>query len=110
MSAEPSVIYADLAHLPGAYLNQDYDIYGPALKDAVLTFCRDDGPGAVAAVRRDIGRVLLEDVNDVDSMLDKIDSGRAQPPEMSGRDYLLWLDSVLAEPGATRPVRDHAAE
>jgi hypothetical protein len=110
MSADPLERYPDLGHLIGAYLNQDYVIYGPTLEAAVRAFMADDPPEHGAAVRADIVRFLHDNAHDVDAALDALDSDRAQPPDMSGRDYLLWLDGVLADPGATIPARPHAAE
>ncbi len=110
MSTDLLVRYPDLGHLLGAYLNQDYVIYGPTLEAAVRAFVADDPPEHGAAVRADIARFLRDNSRDVDAALEALDSDRAQPPDMSGRDYLLWLDRVLAEPVATIPTRDHAAE
>ena len=103
MSAENS--FPELSYLFGAYLNQDYDIYGPSVGDAVRAFSRQETLAVVDAVRRDIARFLQEARGVEDAALDAIDSGRAHPPGLSSRDYLSWIDSLLSE-----AAQKHAAE
>jgi hypothetical protein len=110
MADDLSDAYPDLAHLFGAYLNQDYDIYGPTLEDAVRAFVADDPPECVMATRLDIARFLHDHPDDADAALDALDAGRSQEPEMSGRDYLLWLDRILADALASASAQGHAAE
>lgn len=109
MSDDLADRYPMLAQLLGAYLNQDFDLHGPTLEDAVLAFCDDARPDCVVATRADIGRFLRDNAHDLDAALDALDPGRAQEPDMSARDYLLWLDGLLANALAA-PARDHAAE
>jgi hypothetical protein len=110
MSDDLAGRYPELAQLLGAYLNQDYDLRGPALEDAVLAFLDDAAPDHVVATRADIARFLADNAADVDGALDALDPDHAQEPDMSARDYLLWLDRLLAETSAAAPARDHAAE
>jgi len=110
MSESPRRTYPDLAHLIGAYLNQDFDIYGGELEDAVRAFTNDDPPEYVAATRADIARFLHDHAENVDAALDALDADRAQEPDMSGRDYLLWIDRILSDSLAAAPAQDHAAE
>jgi len=110
MSAELGGRYPDLAHLLGAYLNQDFDLYGPTLADAVRVFCDDDPPENVAAVREDIARFLRDHEADPDTALTALDPDHAQPPEMPARDYLLWLDAQMANALGAASARDNAAE
>lgn len=108
MSTSLSRSYPDLAHLLGAYLNQDFDIYGPNLEDAVRAFVADDPPEYVAATRADIARFLHDHAGNIDAALDALEADRAQEPDMSAHDYLLWIDRVLGE--AAAPAKGHAAE
>jgi hypothetical protein len=105
MSIELEIAFPELRYLFGAYLNQDYDVHGPSLGDAVRAFARDENPAVVAALHADIARFLREQGGVENAALDAIDSGRAHPPGLSGRDYLRWIDFVLAE-----AARGHAAE
>ena len=106
MPTESDNSFPELSYLFGAYLNQDYDTYGPSLGDAVRAFAREEKPVVVAALHVDIARFLREKRGIEDAALEVIDAGRAHPPGLNGRDYLRWIDSVLAETAA----RDHAAE
>jgi hypothetical protein len=110
MESVLSAGFPDLAHLLGAYLNQDFDLYGPSISDAVRAFCHDDPPEYVAAVRTDIGRFIAENSGDLDAALTALDPGHAHPPGMPARDYLVWLDRLLAESLDANAARDHAAE
>lgn len=108
--ADLADVYPELAQLLGGYLNQDYDLRGPSLEDAVLAYCHDAAPEYVAAARADIARFLHDHAGDVDSALDALDASRSQEPDMSGRDYLLWLDRILADALASAPAQGRAAE
>ncbi len=105
MEKSPLTEFPDLAHLLGAYLNQDYDIYGPSIGDAVGAFVNDDPPEYVAATRNDIQRFLSMNASRLDETLDRLDPGRAHPPGMPALDYLLWLDQLLAEALSAKSVR-----
>jgi CdiI immunity protein len=110
MSVDPADGYPDLAHLRGAYLNQDYVLYDPKLEDSVSALCKDEPATYVAATRADIARLLRDNAGDLDASLGKLDPGRAQPPETRARDHLLWRDGLLADALAAAPARGHAAE
>ena len=108
MSRDLADLYPELAQLLGAYLNQDYDLSGPTLEDAVRAFCDAATPNYLAATRADIARFLRDNAADPDAALDALDPGRAQDPDMSARDYLLWIDGILAK--ALAAAQGHAAE
>jgi hypothetical protein len=110
MSADLANRYPELRQLLGGYLNQDYDLRGPTLEAAVLAYCHDAAPAYVAAARADIARFMRDHTDDLDAALDALDGDRAQEPDMSGRDYLLWIDRVLAGALAAAPARGRAAE
>ncbi len=107
MNSDLANAYPSLRYLFGAYLNQDYDIDGPTLGDAVRTLRDEEQPAVVHALQSDISRFLGEFGDDAaaDKALDAIDRDRAHPAGLSGRDYLLWIGTVLAE-----AARHHAAE
>ena len=107
MNSDLANDYPSLQYLFGAYLNQDFDIDGPTLGDAVRTLRDGEQPSVVHALQSDIARFLAAFRDDAaaDKALDVIDRDRAHPPGLSGRDYLLWISTVLAE---TR--QHHAAE
>ena len=87
-----------LAQLLGAYLNQDYTINGPDLEDSVYAFIDDSNADEIAEVRADIARFLDLRTNDLDATLYRFSHGdHAQEPGMGAREYLLWIDGLLAK-------------
>ena len=105
-----SASFPDLAHLLGAYLNQDFDVYGPTIGDAVRAFVDDDPSDHIAAARSDIQRFLALHVGALDAELTRLDPGHAHPPEMPALDYLLWLDRTLADSLAIKSAQGRATE
>ena len=105
MEHDPPQRYASIAYLFGAYLNQDYDIYGASVGDAVRALARDEDASVTLSLRADIARFLHEQRGREDAALDAIERDRAHPPGLGARDYLRWIDSVLAD-----SVQGHAAE
>ncbi|TWB34319.1 contact-dependent growth inhibition system immunity protein [Nitrospirillum pindoramense] len=86
-----------LQQMIGGYLNQDYDIYGPELEDAVQAFIADASAPEIAAVRENIARFLKQYGERLDAALEELTRGDwARDPGTHARDYLLWLDGLLA--------------
>ena len=89
--------FFNLFTLLGAYLNQDFDICGPDLEDAVNAFVDDSDSGGIAATRVEIARFLETKANDLDAELERLSGDYAHETDMGARDYLLWLDGELAK-------------
>ena len=90
-----------LGQLLGAYLNQDYTINGPELEDSVYAYIDDSNAEEIAKVRADIAGFLDLRTNDLDGTLYRFSHGDlAQEPGMGAREYLLWIDGLLAEAAA----------
>ncbi len=106
MAKELTETYPDLAHLLGAYLHQDFAIYGGTLADAVTAFAEDDAPKAASGARSDIARLLQDHAPDLERALRLLEPGHARPPGMDARSYLHWLDGLLA--GAAHAHHDAA--
>ena len=88
--------YPYLEHLLGAYLNSDYTIYGPELKDAVAAYARDEDWLDAAAARADIRRFLAFHHNDLDAELVRRFPDHARDAKTGALDFLNWLDATLA--------------
>ncbi len=86
----------DLSHLLGAYLHQDFDIFGQTPADAGRAFLRDDPSDAIAATRADIARMQLAHARDLDDTLRALEPGQSRPPGMDAGAFLDWLDDLLA--------------
>ena len=107
MSGVAAQQYPGLAHLLGAYLHQDFALYGGTLADAVRAFASDDGPDAAAAARADIARLLHDHPQASEAAVRAVEPGCARPPGMAADAYLHWLDRLLA---AAAQSHGHAAE
>lgn len=93
--------FYNLGQLLGAYLNQDYIINGPNLEDSVYAFINDAPPEAVVETRAEIARFLAIETNDLDETLERLSHyGHSREPGMGAREYLLWIDGLLAEAAA----------
>jgi hypothetical protein len=104
MDTELQDQFPNLDQLLGGYLNQDFDIYGPDLEDAVDAYI-DDAPAAlIAATRVEIASFLDLKANDLDAELERLSAGYSHEPGMAAREYLLWLDGLLGE-GLVRKTR-----
>lgn len=95
MRTDLAETYPDLAHLLGAYLHQDFSLFGPTLADAVAAFARDEPTTAVAAARRDIARFARAHVRDCEAALHRLEPGLARPAGMTAPEFLRWLDAQL---------------
>ncbi len=103
MRTDLAEAYPDLAHLLGAYLHQDFSLFGPTLADAVAAFARDEPTTAVAAARRDIARFARAHLRDCEAALHRLEPGLARPAGMTAPEFLRWLDARLVgtqPPGA----------
>jgi len=90
--------FPQLAVILGAYLNQDFDIYGPTLEDAVKVFLSDSTAEQITAARAEIARFLITKANDLDAELVRLSGeGYAHEPGMDAREFLLWLEGLLTE-------------
>jgi hypothetical protein len=90
--------FYNLSQLLGAYLNQDYTIYGPNLEDAVHAYIDDSPPDLVNETRAEIAKFLALKTNDLDETLERLShDGHSREPGMGAREYLLWIDGLLAE-------------
>lgn len=87
----------NLGQLLGAYLNQDFTIYGPNLEDAVDAFIDDSTAGEIVAARSEIARFLALKANDLDANLERLGNGYAYDLDMTAHEYLLRLDGLLAD-------------
>lgn len=85
------------------YLNQDFDIFGPDLDDAVNAFIDDSDSETIASTRAEIARFLETKANDLDLELERLSGDHAHEPGVGAYDYLLWLDGLLVE-GLARKV------
>ncbi|MEE3622982.1 contact-dependent growth inhibition system immunity protein [Nitrospirillum sp. BR 11752] len=86
-----------LLQIIGGYLNQDHTIYGPKLEDAVMAFIDDASADEITAGREDIARFLRAKAGHLDAALEELTSGDwAREPGTGAREYLLWLDGLLA--------------
>jgi hypothetical protein len=104
MDTELQDQFPNLDQVLGGYLNQDFDIYGPALEDAVDAYI-DDAPAAVIAeTRLEIARFLELKANDLDGELERLSAGYSREPGMAAREYLFWLDGLLRA-GLARKAR-----
>jgi hypothetical protein len=97
MDENPQDQFPNLSQLLGAYLNQDFDICGPNLEDAVRAFVDDASSEVITAARADIARFLETKANDLDAELGRLSWDYAHEPSMAAREYLLWLDGLLAD-------------
>lgn len=89
--------YPSLYQLVGAYLNQDYTINGPELEDSVQAFVEDSTLDDVRAARDDIARFQRDRAGHLDEAMDElVQRDWARLPGTTARDYLLWLDRLLA--------------
>ncbi|GGF20382.1 hypothetical protein GCM10011611_27990 [Aliidongia dinghuensis] len=89
--------FFNLFTLLAGYLNQDFDIFGPDLDDAVNAFIDVSDAATIAETRAEIAHFLKTKANDLDAELERLSGGHAQEPGMSTHAYLLWLDGLLAE-------------
>ena len=90
--------FFNLFQLLGGYLNQDFDIFGPTLEDAVRSYIDVSDAGEIARTRAEIARFIEVKANDLDAELDRLTNGDlAREPGMGARDFLAWLDGLLAE-------------
>jgi hypothetical protein len=99
MQAGLAATYPDLAYLLGAYLHQDFSLFGPTLADAVAAFAHDEGPAAVAAARRDIAQFARAHAHECEAALRRLEPGLARPSDMAAAEFLHWLDAQLAGAG-----------
>lgn len=90
--------YPKLYNLLAAYLNQDYDLNGDSLDDAVQAFVDSAAPKDVTATRREIALFLNLEKDDLDGALRRLSFDHARDPAMPAADYLHWLDASLARP------------
>ncbi|MDE1145015.1 MAG: contact-dependent growth inhibition system immunity protein [Azospirillaceae bacterium] len=89
--------YPVLHYIIAAFLHQDYDIEGPELEDAVQAFISRATPEQIKEGRADIARFLTEKAEHLQAALEELTDGDyASEPGMPARDYLLWLDGLLA--------------
>jgi hypothetical protein len=96
--AEISDQFPNLAQLLWAYLNQDYSYYGPELEDAVFAFIEDSDAARIDATRTEIDTFLQIKDNDIETALDCLGhEDHAREPGMGAREYLLWIDGLLAQ-------------
>jgi hypothetical protein len=81
---------------------KDFDLYGLTLDAAARTIISRWPPKAIRDVQTEIVRFLVLDLkaNDLDAELDRLSYGdHSREPRMGARDYLAWLDGLLAEAG-----------
>lgn len=89
--------FPNLDQLLSVYLNQDFDIYGPNLEDAVNVFVDDSTAEEIAETRLEIAKFLDIKANDLDAELERLCWDYSHEPDMNAHDYLLWLDGLLAK-------------
>lgn len=90
--------FYNLGQLLGAYLNQDYTINGPNLEDSVHAYIDDAPPEVVTETRAEIAKFLTVETNDLDETLERLSHyGHSREPGMGAREYLLWIDGLLAK-------------
>ena len=63
----PSPRYPEFDQLFGAYLNQDYDLWGDTLDAVVGCYVRDSNPADLQALLRDIDRFEHAHPHDLDA-------------------------------------------
>ena len=97
-SAHLRDIFPNLTQLFGAYLNQDYTLCGPELFDAVHAFVSDSSAETLNQTRAEIAQFVSINGDDLYGGLDRLTYGDyAYDPDMKPREYLQWIDGVLAE-------------
>lgn len=89
--------FPNLFHILVGYLDQDFALEAPTLDDAVYLFIDEAAIEDIAVTRAEIAKFLDLKTNDLDAELERLGGLYSREPGMNARDYLFWLDGLLAE-------------
>ena len=96
MTPKPSTTYPHLHRLFAAYVNQDWDTYGPVPEDAVAAYVRDATKAERAATVVEIRALLAASpaTKVLDVVLDELHCG--YDPRAHGVSTARWLARIAA--------------
>jgi hypothetical protein len=89
--------YPELKQLFGAYLHQDYQLFGDTLEEVIETYIRDSSPGQCRQMLDEIARFRSEHSANLDTALATIHGTEFDPSlwGLTAESFLKLLESML---------------
>jgi hypothetical protein len=97
-----------LEHFMGAYMHQDWQLFGNTVEEVVARHVKVSDPDAAHGLKMDIKRFLSYKGNDLDREFQRLFQPEIIPSawEMSTREWLLWIERLVGEELRKHPPVD----
>jgi hypothetical protein len=100
--------FPDLDHFMGAYMHQDWQLFGNTVEEVVARHVKVSDPDEAHGLKMDIKRFVSYKGNDLDREYERLFPGSVIPSawDMSTREWLLWIERLVGEELRKRPPED----